>query len=257
MNWQEIQYNRRGFIHHPDTPEEDKFFYCQQKEEACHYLLIAESFIKGEGVLSYRSIPHGKEELGSKSRYLHRGVYCPSPVLDILITNAKRGKVLVRPNARSNITNRYVYDVSGRLLYVDNYIDGKMVSSEYILYQEDNIYGITIGTSGSLICISKEQYTDKRLENYLCAYYSREDGHLCCHQLDYERYDYDEYGLRDWDYYQIYFGWEKVAPSGFVKHNRYRFTRKEGYLSTFTQINIDGSPIPESYANEIKLKRKA
>lgn len=257
MNWQDMQYNRRGFIHHPDTPQEDKIFYFQQKEEVCRLLIMGENFVKGEGVRSYRSIPCGKEELGSKSKYLHRGVYCPSPVLDILITNAKRGSILVRPNSKSRITNRYVYDIDDRLIYIDNYIDGKMVSSEYILYRDGDIYGITIGTSGILICISKEHYTNKRLESYLCAFYSRESQNFGCHHMDYEKYDYDEQGLLDWDYYQIYYGWEKVAPSGFVKHTRYRFARKDGCLSSFTQVNIDGTPISGSYVNEINLKRQA
>lgn len=75
--------------------------------------------------------------------------------------------------------------------------------------------------------------------------------------MDCEQYHYDGLGLMDWDYYQLHYGWEDVAPSGFVKHNRYRFTRENGLLKEFTRVNIDGTPIEGSIVNEVKVKRKA
>ena len=257
MNWREIGRNRRGFVHHPETPPEDKAFYIRYKERARQLLEIGERFIESEGVLSHRSIVRGKEELGTKSKHLHRGVYCPSPVLDILITNSKRGKILIRPSERSNITNRYVYDKADRLIFTDNYFDGKMASAEYLLYEDNTVYGVTVGMSGRLVSISEEQYSEGRLESYLCAYYSGEKYNYYCRQLDCEKYGYDEQGLLDWDYYQIHYEWEAVAPSGFIKHDRYRFVREDGWLKSFTRIDIDGTPVDGSCVNEIKLKRKA
>ena len=145
MNWRETAYNRKGYMHHTDTPTEDKAFYRQNKEKALELFQLAKSFITRGGVLAHRSSDHGKEEFGTKSRYLHRGVYCPSPALDILIANSKRGRILVRPTERSHITNRYVYGSSERLLFVDNYIDDRLLSTEYLLYQHNTVYGITIG----------------------------------------------------------------------------------------------------------------
>lgn len=257
MNWKEIAYNRKGFLHHPETPTEDILFYHRSKEKAQKLLQIGESFICNEGVLSYRSIVRGKEELGTQSRYLHRGVYCPSPVLDILLVNSKRGKVLVRPTNRSRITNRYVYDTSNRLIFVDNYIDDKMVSSEYLIYRDNVHYGITVGMNGKLVCISEEQYSNGHIESYVYALYSGEEHQMRCYQMDCEKYYYDECGLADWDYYQIHYDWETVAPSGFIKHNRYRFAREDGWLKSFTLVNNDGTLICGSLANEIRIKRKA
>lgn len=257
MNWQEIVNNRKGFIHHPETPLEDKNFYYQYKGKTHELLKIGESFVMSQGVVSHRSIIRGKEELGTNSRNLHRGVYCPSPVLDILITNSKRGKILIRPTEKSNITNRYVYDTSDKLIFIDNFIDDKTVSSEYLIYHDNIIYGITIGMSGRLISVSEEQYSKDRIESYICAFYSGEEHQMCCHQMDCEKYYYDKYGLMDWDYYQIYYGWEKVAPSGFIKHNRFRFERENGWLKSFTLVNNDGTPISGSFVNGIKMKRKA
>lgn len=257
MNWNELVLNRKGFIHHPETPEQDRVAYSQNRIKAQQLLQIAMDFIQSNGVLSHRSIPQGKELLGTKSKFLHRGVFCPSPVLDILITNSKRGKILVRPTKKSNITNKYVYDESNRLIWVDNYIDNRIVSSEYLLYQSDAIYGITIGMSGRLLSVSEERYANKRIENYICAYYSGEDCEIQCYQVHLERYHYEECGLAGWDYYEIYYSWEHIAASGFIRHNRYRLTQEDGWLKSFVRVNIDGTAIEGAEYTEIKVKRKA
>lgn len=257
MNLQDMMYNRKGFIHHPETPAEDKEFYNYHKGKARHLLQIGKAFIDSEGVLSYRSAPHGKEELSTSSKFLHRGVYCPSPVLDILITNSSRGRILVKPTDRSHITNRYVYDASGKLSFLDNYIEDKMVSSEYLVYQDNLIYGITVGMGGKILSVSEEKYTNRVLENYICAFYAEDGTGLNCLQMDCEQYIYDQCGLLDWNYYQLYYSWENVAPSGFIEHKRYRFARENGMLKSFFRVNNDGTPFVGSTVNEIKLKRKA
>lgn len=256
MNWRQTMYDRKGFLHHHETPAEDKLFYAEHKVKAIRLLDIAECFLRDDGVRTQRSISRGKDQLGAMSRNLHRGVYCPSPVLDILITNSKRGKILVRPSEKSRITNRYIYDTAGKLIIADNYTDNKMISSEYLLYQDCFVYGITIGMSGRLVCVSEEQYQDRRLVSYICAYYSEEGNKAACYQMDCELFRYDDLGLMDWDYYQLHYGWENIAPSGFVKHNRYRFVRKDGHLHAFYRVNIDGTPLDESFLSEIKGKRK-
>lgn len=249
--------NRKGFIHHPETPSEDKLFYFQHKEKAAELLHIGEAFLKNDGVVTLRSVPRGIEQIGANARNLHRGFYCPSPVIDILVMNAKRGKIMIRPSARSKITNRYVYDTANKLIFVDNYIDGKMVSSEYLQYQNDIVYGITVGMRSDLIGISEEVYLDGRLRSYIYANYSRFEDNLACYQMDCEIYHYDDLGLMGWNHYQLYYGWERVAPSGYIKHNRYSLARQDGWLTEYTQTNLDGSPINGSIANEIKIKRKA
>ena len=257
MNWQEIMYNRKGYVHHPDTPPGDKDFYIQHKETVRKLLHVGERFITREGVMAQRSLPRGKEELCVKSKLLHRGFYCPSPVLDVLITNSKRGRILVKPTERSHITNRYVYDTSNRLCFVDNYIDDIMVSSEYLIYEDNVIYGVTVGMNGALISVSEEQYLNERIKSYICAFYSGEEYKKRCYQMNYEEYHYDEQGLLDWDYYEIHYGWEDIAPSGFIKHNRYRFVREDGWLKSFTLVNNDGTPISGSVVEDIKIKRRA
>lgn len=248
--------NQKGFFHHPDTPPEDKALYIQNQDKAIALLQLGNAFLEG-GVVEHRSIPCGRVELCANSRYLHRGFYCPSPVLDLLVTNARRGRILKRPTERSNITNRYVYDTSGRLIFTENYINGKMVSSEYLKYYENVVYGITIGMSGRIICASEERYANSCIESYQCAYYSGNGENTICYRMDGENYQYDEDGLVYWDHYQTYFEWEQAGADGFIQHNRYSFLREDGWLKAFARVQADGTPMDGSVLNEIKIKRKA
>lgn len=256
MNIQENMFNRKGFIHHHETPKEDKDFYLQQKMKAHQLQQIGKAFIDNHGVLAHRSLAIGREEVGANSKFLHRGVYCPSPVLDILTTNSKRGKILARPSGKCNITNRYFYDKEDKLIFLDNYIEGKMISSEYLLYQRNNVYGVTIGQNGRLQRVTEEDYAEGRIQRYFWASYSGEDHCLECNQMDCEKFYYTDEEMLDWDYYQIYFSWEKIAPSGFIKHRRYRFTQERGYLKSYVLVNSDGSLIEGRTVHEIRIKRK-
>ena len=64
MNWKEQALNRKGFLHHPETPPEDKAFYIQHKEKARQLLEIGIKFLREERVLSWRSTPSDKEKWG-------------------------------------------------------------------------------------------------------------------------------------------------------------------------------------------------
>lgn len=257
MSWLDSIVNRKGFFHHPDTPQEEKDFYLLHKETIPRLLQIGENFIQSDGVLSHRSLPRGKTELGTGAKFLHRGFYCPSPALDLWISNAKRGKILVRPSERSHITNRYVFDTSGRLLFLDTYSEDKMLSSEYLLYLDSAIYGVTVGMDGRLDCVSEELYENGRLESYICAYYSWYGQDADCWKMDCEQYFYDELGLLDWELWELDYGIEMVAPSGLIRHSRFRFARKDGWLESFIRIDPDGTPPENACVIQVKVKRKA
>ena len=256
LDWKSFMYDR-NVCNEPTSAMLTDAFFCDQYDKAIQLLEIGKKFIADEGAIAHRSIPRGKEELGIQSRYLHRGAYCPSPVLDLLITNAKRGKILVRPNARSKITNRYVFDLSGKLAFIDNYIDEKMVSSEYLIYKMNTVYGITIGMSGRMMCVSEEEYLGERILRYTRAFYSDGKESMYCYQIDSEKYDYDDTGLANWDYMQIYFSNEDVCPKALMKHNRYYFTKADGFLKSFTQTHHNGIPIANGVENKVDIKRKA
>ena len=232
-----IEFDRKGFTHHPDTPQADKEVYLEHRSKVQKLMQIGLDFILEDGVLYYRSEEPGREEFGANSKFLHRGAYCPSPVLDLLITNVKRGKILVRPSSRSKITHRFRYAQDGRLLYVDNFSDEKMVSSEYLQHAGEALYGITIGMSGRLLCVSEERYEKDCLVSYTLAHFWGENENLTCDKVSCERYEYNDEGLEFWDYYQLDYGVERIAPSGYVSHIRYQFEQENGMLARYRIIN--------------------
>lgn len=54
------------------------------------------------------------------ARYLHRGYYCPSPFRDILISNARRGRLLKRPTSRSTPSHRYFFDSDNKMMIAES-----------------------------------------------------------------------------------------------------------------------------------------
>jgi hypothetical protein len=258
MEWEHQMGNHKGFLHHPETDDDDRQFYIQQKEIAYQLLEIGRHFVEHDGVLHHRSIPCSREELAVGAKYLHRGAYCPSPVLDLLITNTKRGKILRRPSPRSKISNRFIFDASGKLLYTDNYLfDGKLGSSEYLLYEGDTVYGVTLAQFGGIVSVSRERYAQGRIVSYDCAYYAPGLAGIECFQMFCERYHYDDIGLLTWEYYQLHFSFEAVATSGFVKHERFRFTREDGRLTSFIPVTPEGKPMEDYEPTVVRSPRKA
>lgn len=253
MKWTEFAINRKGFLHHADTPKEDREFYFHQKEKATQLLQLGSCFLNNSAPQNAMEQTSRKVEYSQKSRYLHRGFYCPSLVLDIVISNAKRGEILNKSNRRNGISNRYEYDAEDRLVRAENFSNGKRTSTEYIFYRENYIYGVTVDNDGIISIISEEEYAENHLQSFILAHYS-ENG--CCRQMDCEKYDYSKAGGLIWDYYQLHFGWERVAPSGFVAHDRYRFTEENGILKDFALIDEHGGTINPDGATVIDICRK-
>ena len=46
---------------------------------------------------------------------IHRGVYCPSPIMDIVTGNISRGHIIKRITSASKISHQFQFDVNGSL----------------------------------------------------------------------------------------------------------------------------------------------
>ena len=75
-----------------------------------------------------------REEYGSGGETLDRGFYFPNPVFDIVIGNSNRGKLLKRITKKSKISFSYGYDISGKLIVVNQWVDGQLATKEYLIY---------------------------------------------------------------------------------------------------------------------------
>ena len=145
-----------------------------------------------------------RREFASQSRYLHRGFYCPSPVLDKIIGNAKRGRILKRITSASKPTHEYGFDAAGRLLWCTSFDRGAVLTTEYLIYDEGNVYGITFNTFG-LEAITEEVYEGGRLVRYLRCLCTDFDNAVEYSQLECELYSYEENRLCGCEWHRLSF----------------------------------------------------
>ena len=168
----------------------------------CRDLLLQ---YKEKAIATYSMIPddekffkQGKEEVGIQSRYLHRGVYCPSPIIEHVVTNIKRGKIATKIGNVKNPTNHYIFDTDNRLRISETYFPNNSVGTEYIFYEENIVWGVEY-TDGHLYHLSVEEYDNGCLCGYLLI--------LCDStgviEMNYECYDYSTHGYLDVSHYRF------------------------------------------------------
>lgn len=186
---------------------------------------------------------------------IHRGVYCPSPVYDLLNGKSYRGRILKRVTAVSKISHRFGFDDDGNLLYADNFCDREVYSTEYFVTRDHIRYGITVNRDGFLNAISEEIFCGSQLVQYTFAQLLPDDNGYFCENIYVEKYNYDEQGLKscEVEYFQPYVN--------ALRKDHCEFERKDGFLYAYIcesyPLNMihDGSFSKMRY--HISLKRKA
>ena len=188
-----------------------------------------------------------KEVVVANARYLHRGFFCPSPVQDLIVNNARRGKIIARPTERSRISHRYLFDTSGQLLIAKALLPNGTYKTEYLVYEHNSVYGFAFDAWGTLVGLSEEQYENGKLKNYFCASCFNHEGDnidLGITNMHYEAYHYDEIGLHDVEFYFItppvmmHNGCENIDE--LMQGSRYRFVREHGYLIGLYAVKLNG-----------------
>lgn len=156
-----------------------------------------------ENVLKAQNID--KKEYGIKSKLLPRGAYCPSPDLEYIITNMRRGKIAERTVKNLRPTNQYIFDTSGRLRIAETFCSDGSTKKEFIFYENDTVYGVVFDNNGGLSEVSIEEYRNKQIKTYLwasCLFRHSKNDHLLLSVL-YEVYDYSVDGILITDFYNI------------------------------------------------------
>lgn len=181
-----------------------------------------------------------KEECAVNARYLHRGYYCPSPFWDLVISNARRGKLIKHPNKRSKITHRYLYDEQNRLMVaIANLPNGK-TKTEYLVYGSDSVCGFAFDAWGTLVGVSEELYEGDRIRSYFCgSCFNHEADHLDFGITDfhYEAYYYSGETLQEVDYFFSQVGLQGVDDleeiDAVLQGNKYYLSQSEGKSADF------------------------
>jgi hypothetical protein len=189
-----------------------------------------------------------RKEYAVKGENLHRGYYCPSPIDDIIIGNAPRGKILKRVTSRSKPRYEYDFDEEGKLiiaryLYFD-VLDVQHI--EIILHNNRCDIGILfwLYENGDITIesVSESVYDEShRITSFM-------KGYIDCNKFEevyYEIYSYNESGLKTAEHYD-WIGDIYTGDKYIFKHN------DEGYLSEYVSE-------PTMFVNDkfqVDIKRK-
>lgn len=110
-----------------------------------------------------------RTEYAVGSRYLHRGFYCPSLILDQIVGGLRRGRIAKRITKATQISNIYDFDADGRLRIAKTaYYTGHM-DCEYILYDKCMVYGFVLQEGNTFSHLSVERYNEGRIASYFTA----------------------------------------------------------------------------------------
>ena len=108
---------------------------------------------------------------------VHRGYYCPSPIMELVVGNVRRGQRRTHPSDPAKCPFHFYLDTAGRLLCVDRYSLRKndhprLVTREFILYEgpEANAITFTRNFDGSYSAV----------ESCICRY--NDAGHIAIYQ---------------------------------------------------------------------------
>ena len=209
----------------------------------------------------------GKIVYSSGGQGVHRGYYCPSPTVDIVVGNAGRGKLLARLTSKSKPSYKYYFDNNGRLTAVDNFTElGK--NTELIYTNGVSEKSIEFDDSGEIILLSQCCFSDGKIISYHKFAYS---GMFSTHNIDDipymdfsgEEYVYDELGLNRVDVH-TYMSMPQNMFSDEMKISKHfaaEFAHDdEGFLSSYRYIEYGNNEKTEEIIHmqdfDVKLKRK-
>lgn len=192
-----------------------------------------------------------RQEKSKGGETLHRGYYCPSLIQDIVVGNCKRGSLCKENNPKAIYTHYFDCD--------NNHIattkrEGKFVSTEYIVYDDNKSVGVMFDGSNQLETIAQCEYDEiGRILEYILV--------LC----DTTKEDVVEY------YKELYTYSEKnimvetsnllctISPP-ILTIDKYVFQMEEGFLKSYTievsdGVDINAQPVGKM-TYDVKIKRK-
>lgn len=223
-----------GIVTHDTAPEETIKLFSKCIQQQNDLVQMAIRFVWEKKRETYPNMEIARRELATSST-LHRGFYCPSPIIEYVIGRVKRGKILKRPTKRSQIAYEYFFRPDGKLAYVKNY-GGKagFFTAEYLLYGENRTYGITL--LDDIPCaVSEERYEAQLLTSYtyISFFCEKNDSsfRLSNEMISHEKYSYDNSGLCQWDLISA------DIKRNYIDHQKYIFSRENGMVCSYASVN--------------------
>ena len=165
-----------------------------------------------------------RTEVASKSD-LHRGYYCPSLTYDLVVGGVKRGKLLRRFTKNSKTYFQYGFDKDEHLIWSKHFFNNEHVKTEYLVYTDERVLGLTFCANGNIEAITEERYYNGKLQSYCYVLMLPKKECTEWVEMRKEEYTYDNEGLKSCDWYSIF----PFIHS--LKHERITFERDDGFLS--------------------------
>lgn len=197
--------------------------------------------------LAYQGIPlHDLEEKRGKIAEIqyargcllpHRGYFCPSLIQDIVIGNARRGRLIRHPRKASIPEYTYGFDLAGKLICVETEFN-----FEWIFYEANRRQvGLTFfKRNASIDDVSVCQYDDQgRLLSYLYGYSYTLNGTPMAIRSEQYQYDADQMNVTISDYFQS-------GKNFMAKQRGYCFTLENGVLKSYHSL-------PKESATEVPV----
>ena len=190
-----------------------------------------------------------RTEYASGCKYLHRGYYCPSLIQDVVVGNVRRGKLLKRLTARTKTCWEYGFNAEGRLIRCEDLITKMVADEEYLVvatreflfYEENCIYGITVRSDGTLEAITEEVFQDGKCIRYAYCLCTSYDGVIHCGDIRCECYTYEADMIQaQWHHFTIplqetlefakSMGWGVLSRPIYYKY-QYLFEKRDGKIT--------------------------
>lgn len=111
-----------------------------------------------------------KVEYSKGGETIHRGYYCPSPVLDLIVGGLKRGKLFKRKPDFGRYSYEYGYDTNNKLIRVRGVNEFTTPDSrydeEYLVYENDIVYGVEFDNMGDVDAVSRCTFENGNIVKY-------------------------------------------------------------------------------------------
>ena len=159
---------------------------------------------------------------------MFRGCFHPSPVIDLIVGNIKRGRKLKGDIYNEKLSCRYLFDEYDRLMRIENIHLGKKTYVEDLVYMDNARIGITT-FDGKIQSICEEIFKDGHIISVaimLCIDIGCEEP---AYNLHWEEYKYNKKGLYSCDFITNFS--PNCVPYSF---SQYTFDVQDGFLKSYT-----------------------
>ena len=187
-----------------------------------------------------------KLEYSKGGESIHRGYYCPSLVLDLVVGGLNRGRLFKRKIPEfGDYSYEFGFDKDGKLLrikQVNNFTTpDSHFDEEYLIYLKDIVYGLEFDYLGKLIGVSRCFYDNGNLTKY---------ERTCHDDLDYEEYIYDSNRLSEVNRFF------NIVPSLklYEEEKLHVEHDEDGNISRFITYESDGKT--EQFVYHVKRSKK-